>query len=158
MSSPARYQRSVMIGFAVAVLASPLTAVAAPNAASVATVAACAESDATAFVCSSKGLSNVILQCSDGESSYFEKFDDLGEEGDVYEGSYTCESGTLEAVFIKSGSFRSAGGPAGAGEMISGLEACPVDCPGVTAEGEEESEEEEFEDEVIEEEFIGEGV
>jgi hypothetical protein len=147
-----------MIGSALTLLAGPLTALAAPNAASVAQVAACAETDTSAFVCSSKGLSNVILQCSDAESSHFEKFDDLDDDGDVYQGSFACESGSLDAVFIKSGSFRSAGGPAGAGEMISGLEACPADCPDVAAEEEDEGEEEGIEEELIDEGFSGEGV
>jgi hypothetical protein len=154
MSSSVPCYRSVIIAFAATLLAGPLTAHAAPNAASVAQVAACAETEATAYVCSSKGLSNVILQCSDGESSHFEKFDDLSEDGDIYQGSYTCESGSLEAVFIKSGSFRNAGGPAGAGEMISGLAACPADCPKVAAD--EEDEEEVGEEDVIDEGFIGE--
>jgi hypothetical protein len=111
----------------------PLVLQADPSPRSVATVAACAMSETTVSVCSSKELSNVILQCSDGEgSSYFFKIDDLdaAELENPYQGDFSCPDGDLiEAVFVKSGSTKSGAAPGAGQEALFGLAMCPVSCP-----------------------------
>jgi len=111
-----------------------------PNAKSVADVAACLEDESTVRACSSKELSNVVVQCTDGESSYDIKYDDLEDLDDPYVGFFSCPEATVEAVYVKSGSDKSGGKadglPAGSGTLWVSAE-CPVDCP---ATGEEEGE------------------
>jgi hypothetical protein len=118
-----------------------MTAAAGPNAKSVAEINACLEDADTARVCSSKELSNVVLQCG-SESTSFVKFDDLNGtetpyEGLVspYEGLFSCPEGDVVAVFIKSGSAKYQGAPIqglprGSGAMWSPL-ACSEEftCP-----------------------------
>ena len=116
------------------------TASAAPNQKSVADVVACLEDESTVRACSSKELSNVVVQCTDGESSYYIKYDDLEDLVDPYIGFFSCPGGTIEAVFVKSGSDKikseADGLPSGSGTLWNPSE-CPVDCP---ATGEEEGE------------------
>jgi|GEM_PF-5255795 len=116
------------------------TASARPNENSVADVAACLEDESTVRACSSKELSNVVIQCTDGESSYYIKYDDLEDLVDPYVGFFSCPGATVEAVYVKSGSDKSGGKaddlPAGSGTLWVSAE-CPVACP---ATGEEEGE------------------
>ena len=86
-------------------------------------IAICANDDATeAFVCAGKELSNVVLGCADG----FVKFDDLEA---IYEGTFACEDGgTINSVSAK----------AGTSVFVYGAETCPVECPVVIDETEEE--------------------
>jgi hypothetical protein len=101
----------------------PAIAAAGPNARSVAQIEVCEEDSSTARVCSSKDLSNIVLQCNDGETSYYIKFDDLDNpqnwpEGQLSstQGSFTCPDGdSLLAVFVKSGSKKNDG------ELLAGL-------------------------------------
>ena len=108
------------------------TASAKPNAKSVADVAACLEDESTVRACSSKELSNVVVQCTDGESSYYIKYDDLEDLVDPYVGFFSCPEATVEAVYVKSGSDKSGGKadglPAGSGTLWVSAE-CPVDVP-----------------------------
>jgi hypothetical protein len=69
---------------------------------------ACLEDGATVRACSTKELSNVVVQCSGESGPYFVKYDELDDglfEGleTPYEGVVTCPSGEVIAVFIKSG-------------------------------------------------------
>lgn len=68
---------------------------------------ACLEDAATVRACSTKELSNVVVQCSTESGSYFLKYDDLdaGFEGltSPYQGDFSCPEGDVVAVFIKSG-------------------------------------------------------
>jgi len=69
---------------------------------------ACLEDPATVRACSDKDLSNVVVQCGDESGSYFVKYDDLDLglfEGltSPNEGVFTCPTGAVIAVFIKSG-------------------------------------------------------
>jgi hypothetical protein len=92
-------------------------------------------------VCSSKELSNIVLQCGDAEqgTSYYVKFDDLDDpenwpEGQLTasQGSFDCPDGdTLLAVFAKSGSQKYdgeslVGVPGGSGAVWSPL-ACSTE-------------------------------
>lgn len=109
-----------------------------PDDNSVADIVACDEGDGTVRACSSKELSNVVLECSDGESSFYVKFDDLDSEEDPYpgldtpyEGTFSCPGdGQVLAVFVKSGSgkFDGGGTPAGSGTLWD-PDACPAVCP-----------------------------
>lgn len=69
---------------------------------------ACLEDGATVRACSTKDLSNVVVQCSGASGTYFVKFDELDDgtfEGLVTpsEGVFSCPEGEVVAVFIKSG-------------------------------------------------------
>ncbi len=119
---------------------------AAPGENSVADIVACSEGDGTVRACSSKELSNVVLECSDGESSFYVKFDDLDSEEDPYpgldtpyEGTFSCPGGgDVLAVFVKSGSgkFDGAGAPSGSGTLWD-PDACPAECPETGEDGED---------------------
>ncbi len=127
-------------------LAVPLIGAAAPNARSEADIAVCREDDATARVCSSKELSNVVLQCAG--DPVFHKVDDLDDTENPfpglvspYEGLFTCPDGNIVAVFVKSGSKKYIGDliglPRGSGAVF-GPGECPVVCPVPRSEDEEE--------------------
>ena len=69
---------------------------------------ACLEDSTTVRACSDKVLSNVVVQCGDESSSYFVKYDELGDGTfpgltTPYEGDFTCPTGSVMAVFVKSG-------------------------------------------------------
>lgn len=69
---------------------------------------ACLEDGATVRACSTKDLSNVVVQCSGPSGTYFVKYDELDDgtfEGLVApnEGVFSCPEGEVVAVFIKSG-------------------------------------------------------
>jgi hypothetical protein len=130
-----------LVGVIGAVFMLPAIAAAAPNAKSLAQIEACEEDASTARVCTSKELSNVVLQCGDAEmeTSYYVKFDDLDDpenwpEGQLTanQGSFTCPDGdSLLAVFVKSGSQKYdgeslAGLPGGGGAVWSPL-ACSAE-------------------------------
>ncbi len=101
-----------LIGAIGAVFMLPSVAAAAPNENSLADIGVCQEETTTARVCSSKELSNIVLQCGDAETSYYVKFDDLDDpenwpDGQLTasQGSFSCPEGdSLLAVFVKSGS------------------------------------------------------
>jgi len=118
-----------------------------PNYKSVAIINSCLnEALTTASVCSSKELSNVVLQCSGEDGIYFFKYDDL-DLNPAFEGDFVCplvdENGdpivpiesngdTIQAIGVKSGSFKDPdppeGAPSGFG-MIFNPDLCPVYCP-----------------------------
>ena len=80
---------------------------------------ACLEDSTTVRACSDKELSNVVVQCGDESSNYFVKYDELGDGTfpgltTPYEGDFTCPTGSVMAVFVKSGRNRY-DGPAIAG-------------------------------------------
>jgi hypothetical protein len=128
-----------LVGAIGAVFMLPLITAAEPNARSRAQIEACEEDASTARVCSSKELSNIVLQCSNAETSYYIKFDDLHNpenwpEGQLTatQGSFTCPDGdTLLAVFVKSGSEKNDGtilaGLPGAGGAIWSPLACSTE-------------------------------
>jgi len=130
----------------------PYLALAGPENSS-ADISACLVDSDTTHVCSSKQLSNIVVQCSDGEteSTYFYRYDDLDDveswpEGQTspYAGDFSCpEGGELVAVFVKSGRDKYDGPaltglPPGSGAVWSPL-ACSTEtvCP-TPSEGEEE--------------------
>ena len=92
-------------------LAACALALAAPGAATAdgtSETGACLEDGATVRACSTKELSNVVVQCSGASGTYFVKFDELDDgifEGLVTpsEGVFSCPEGEVVAVFIKSG-------------------------------------------------------
>jgi hypothetical protein len=119
----------------------PSIAAAAPDDRSLAEIGVCEEDSSTARVCSTKDLSNIVLQCGDAETetSYYIKFDDLDDpenwpEGQLTadQGSFACPDGdSLMAVFVKSGSLMYEGDsfdglPAGSGAVFSPL-ACSTE-------------------------------
>jgi hypothetical protein len=127
----------------------PSIAAADPNAKSVAEVQACQPAGSeTARVCSSKELSNVVVQCANAEGgSFFVKYDELDaveipepDAGFVlaspFQGDFSCPEGsTLVSVFVKSGSEKYSGPaignlPRGAGAVIMNLGTCSVACSG----------------------------
>ncbi|HEX9851918.1 MAG TPA: hypothetical protein VGA68_02855 [Woeseiaceae bacterium] len=128
-----------LVGAIGAVFMLPAIAAADPNAKSVAQIEACEETASTARVCSSKELSNIVLQCGNAETSYYFKFDDLDNpenwpEGQLTatQGSFTCPDGdSLLAVFVKSGSQKNDGeilaGLPGAGGAIWSPLACSTE-------------------------------
>ncbi len=128
-----------LIGAIGAVCMLPAIVASAPNARSVAQIEACEEDASTVRVCSSKELSNIVLQCGNAETSYYIKFDDLDNpenwpEGQLTatQGSFTCPDGdTLLAVFVKSGSQKNDGailaGLPGAGGAIWSPLACSTE-------------------------------
>jgi hypothetical protein len=128
-----------LVGAIGAVFMLPAIAAAGPNARSVAQIEACEEDASTARVCSSKELSNIVLQCGNAETSYYIKFDDLDNpenwpEGQLTatQGSFTCPDGdSLLAVFVKSGSQKNDGqtlaGLPGAGGAIWSPLACTTE-------------------------------
>lgn len=144
------------IGLAGLMLAVPFAATSDPSDKSVAgEIQACRpEGTQTAQVCSTKELSNVVVQCVRGEGeSFFVKYDDLdGLEiphqgvdfslASPYVGDFSCPEGSaLVAIFVKSGSQKYdgpaiAGLPKGSGAVWS-FGACPVACPVPVDEGEE---------------------
>jgi hypothetical protein len=112
-----------------------LQATAAPGGNSGAEVGACLEDAATVRACSTKELSNVVLQCGDESSSVYIKYDDLDDteapfEGLVspYEGLFTCPEGEVIAVFIKSGNNKYDGAPIEGLPPGSGAEWSPLSC------------------------------
>ncbi len=131
-----------LVGAIGAMFMLPAIASAEPNAKSRAQIEACEEDPSTARVCSSKELSNIVLQCGNAETSYYVKFDDLDNpenwpEGQLTatQGSFTCPDGdSLLAVFVKSGSQKNDGailaGLPGAGAAIWSPLACSTvtDC------------------------------
>jgi hypothetical protein len=134
----------------------PSIAAADPNQKSVAEVQACRPAGSQAAqVCSSKELSNVVVQCATDEGgSFFVKYDDLDavETPDPdagftlaspFQGDFSCPEGsTLVAVFVKSGSEKYTGPaignlPRGSGALILNLGTCSAACtPGETPPGE----------------------
>jgi hypothetical protein len=125
----------------------PSAATADPNAKSVADIQACQPAGSeTAQVCSTKELSNVVVQCAVGEGgSSFVKYDDLDaletpHQGDdfalasPYQGDFSCPDGsTLVAVFVKSGSEKYSGPeignlPRGSGAIITNIGTCSAVC------------------------------
>jgi hypothetical protein len=140
-------KRSSLIPAAAGALALSMQgAIAAP---STAETDACLEDSGAVRACSTKELSNVVVQCGDESGSYFVKYDELDDgtyEGliDPYSGFFTCPSGDVLAVFIKSGNNRYSGAaieglPPGSGAQWMPL-ACsedPVDC-GSSDEGGDE--------------------
>ena len=116
-----------------------MQAAAGPAGNSVAEVGACLEDADTARVCSSKELSNVVLQCGNEASSTYIKFDGLDDtetpfQGllSPYEGQFSCPEGDILAVFIKSGSGKYDGVPIADLPPGSGALWLPLSC----AEGE----------------------
>jgi hypothetical protein len=112
-----------------------LQAAAGPGGNSVADVGACLEDADTARVCSSKELSNVVLQCGDESSSTYIKYDDLDDteapfEGleSPFEGLFSCPEGEIIAVFIKSGSGKYDGAPIADLPPGSGAQWLPLAC------------------------------
>ena len=74
-----------------------------PNENSIATTAACIQSDGSARVYSCKGISNVVIWCS---GTYI-KFDNVSsDDGEVYEDVFSCgdAGGSIDWVAVKSGS------------------------------------------------------
>ncbi len=127
-------------------IAVPLIGAAGPNGNSYADIFICRDDSMTARVCSSKELSNVVLQCT-GDPA-FHKVDDLDDTENPfpglvspYEGLFTCPDGDIVAVFVKSGSKRFSGDleglPSGSGATFD-----PEECPVVCSEPSEEDEEE----------------
>ena len=124
----------------------PSIAVADPNQKSVADIQACRPAGSqTAQVCSTKELSNVVVQCAVGEGgSFFVKYDNLDAHktpvGDgfalasPFQGDFSCPAGsTLVAVFVKSGSQKYSGPaignlPRGSGAIITNLGTCSAAC------------------------------
>ncbi len=119
-------------------------AVADPN--SSAETGACLEDAATVRACSSKELSNVVVQCSGESGSFFIKYDELddGTFGGLtspYQGVFTCPEGEVIAVFVKSGrNFYDGtaieGLPSGSGAQWSPL-ACGAAEAGCASNGDE---------------------
>jgi len=124
-------------------LLTPGIAISEPNGKSVAEIQGCLEDSATAHVCSTKELSNVVVQCDNGDgTSFFFKYDDLDDPESphvsllvsAFEGLFACPAGEpVLAVFVKSGSAKHAGEPIagllpGSGALWSPA-SCPVDCP-----------------------------
>ena len=112
-----------------------MQAAAGPGGNSVAEVGACLEDAATVRACSSKELSNVVLQCGDESSSTYIKYDDLDDtetpfEGleSPYEGLFSCPEGDVIAVFIKSGSGKYDGAPLEGLAPGSGAQWLPLAC------------------------------
>ena len=131
----------MLIGILIAV---PLIGAAGPNSNSYADIAVCLEEEdaMTARVCSSKELSNVVLQCT-GDPA-FHKVDDLDDTENPFpglvtphEGLFTCPNGNIVAVFVKSGREKFTGEleglPPGSGAFYSPV-ACPVACPETSEE------------------------
>ncbi|MCI0433840.1 MAG: hypothetical protein L0271_09320 [Gemmatimonadetes bacterium] len=108
---------------------------------------ACLEDEATVRACSSKELSNVVVQCSSESGSYFVKIDELDDgtyEGLISpnEGLFSCPEGEVLAVFIKSGvnfyeGAEIAGLPPGSGALWSPF-SCDVEDAGCSSEGGED--------------------
>jgi hypothetical protein len=106
---------------------------------------ACVEASGAVRACSSKELSNVVLQCGDESGTYFVKFDELDDgmfEGLItpYEGNFSCPQGDVIAVFIKSGRNGYDGPaieglPSGSGAQWSPL-ACGTEERGCASSGE----------------------
>jgi hypothetical protein len=134
----------VLIGMT---LVLPSIAAAGPNQKSLADIQACQPAGSeTAQVCSTKELSNVVVQCSVGEGgSSFVKYDDLDtfetpHQGDdfaltsPFQGDFSCPEGsTLVAVFVKSGSEKYSGPavdnlPRGSGAIFTNLGTCSAAC------------------------------
>ena len=129
-----------------AVCAIALGASGAADAGSSSETGACLEDGATVRACSTKELSNVVVQCSSESGSYFVKYDELDDgifAGLVTpnEGVFSCPEGEVVAVFIKSGR-NGYDGPA-----VDGLppgsgaawypEACGTEDSGCSGEGDE---------------------
>ena len=105
---------------------------AAANENSIAQFSACVD-EAEVFVCSSKDLSNVVLQCTSGA----EKFDDLDETDTGASGTFSCSDGSVPtSIWVKSGSQKSGDG-AGFGGLFS-PQACPTECPAADDSGSED--------------------
>ncbi|MGH8495294.1 MAG: hypothetical protein ACREVN_04105 [Gammaproteobacteria bacterium] len=103
-----------------------------PNQNSIAQYSACLD-QTTVFVCSSKDLSNVVLQCASGA----EKFDDLDSLGVGASATFSCSDGSVPtSVWVKSGSQQSGDG-AGYGGIFSPQE-CPTECPAIGDSGSDE--------------------
>ena len=126
-----------LVGLTMA-LAGPASA--GPSGNSIADIEACLDGDSTVKVCSSKELSNVVVQCTDGESSYYIKYDDLEDLVDPYVGYFACPGATVEVVYVKSGSGKLGDGTdglsAGTGVRWEPSE-CPVECPPTGEEDED---------------------
>jgi hypothetical protein len=100
---------------------------------SVAETDACLEDTGAVRACSTKELSNVVVQCGDESGSYFVKYDELDDgtyEGliDPYSGFFTCPTGEVIAVFIKSGNNRYDGPSIDGLPPGSGAQWTPLDC------------------------------
>jgi hypothetical protein len=94
---------------------------------------ACLEESAAVRACSTKELSNVVVQCGDESGSFFVKYDELDDgtyEGliDPYTGVFTCPSGDVIAVFVKSGNNRYDGTPIDGLPRGSGALWTPLAC------------------------------
>jgi len=107
---------------------------------------ACLEDASTVRACSTKELSNVVVQCGDESGSFFLKYDDLDLgtfEGltSPNEGSFACPEGEVIAVFIKSGRNKYDGPaieglPSGSGASWSPL-TCGTEEAGCPSDGDE---------------------
>lgn len=114
---------------------------------SAADTGACLEDDGAVRACSSKELSNVVVQCGTESGSFFIKYDELDDgtfEGltSPHEGVFACPEGEVITVFIKSGRNRYDGPaieglPPGSGAQWSPL-ACGVEEAGCTSDGDDE--------------------
>ena len=113
-----------------------------PNQKSVATTAACIESDGSVHVYSCKALSNVVIWCG---SSYI-KHDNIGSDSggdeEIYDGVFGCgdAEGPITYVAIKSGSQQHkkhngdytppgglpVGAPSGSGLFVGDIPNCPL--------------------------------
>lgn len=113
MIDKSKEKRTDFIGLIAIILMVPCIATAGPEK-SMAVIDACLTTgDSAARVCSTKELSNIVVQCDDGEAetSYLFKYDDLDDpenwpEGQTspYQGDFSCpEGGVVTAVFVKSG-------------------------------------------------------
>lgn len=126
-----------------------------PNSNSVATTASCTIDNETAWVCSCKGLSNVVLWCGTTWVKH-EDFGSAADTGEVFDATVGCGvdgagkpiSGPITMIAVKSGSQKNAkhhqegyetveGAPSGSGlfttpEACSSEFACPApgDCTG----------------------------
>jgi hypothetical protein len=107
---------------------------------------ACLEDASTVRACSTKELSNVVVQCGDESGSFFLKYDELDQgafEGltSPFEGSFACPEGEVIAVFIKSGRNKYDGPaldglPSGSGASWS-PSACGAEEAGCPSDGDE---------------------
>lgn len=94
---------------------------------------ACLEESGAVRACSTKELSNVIVQCGDESGSFFVKYDELDDgiyEGliDPHTGLFSCPSGDVLAVFIKSGNNKYDGAPIEGLPRGSGAQWLPLAC------------------------------
>ncbi len=122
-----------------------------PNENSIADIRVCGEDESIASVCSSKELSNVVLQCITEESMFVQKLEeeDLQEIlDDPHKGRFGCPEGyAFQAILVKSGSFKdpqAEGAPSGSGKtFFVPFNGCPMECPSPEDEGDDTGDDEE---------------